>query len=221
MARDFFQEHGELPSLVRLVFDAVDQDEMDRHEATSVARRGFAARAKRRSDRPSSADKTDSNRPPLLSTIDLKSVGGRALVTGAGAGVVGFVGIARFGVPFQASLALGIIAVAAAVVSVPVVPAVRHRLALRRASRQFEVCVSPNDLVVRSGKTVLRQWNLAAVSAVRVERRRLVVDGTDGASRILPIRFVKEEDVSGIVTRTRTLIEEARALNKKAPSSKR
>lgn len=46
---------------------------------------------------------------------------------------------------------------------------------------------------------------------IRVERRRLVVESATGGIRILPIRFVSEQEVSAIVTRTRALVEAARA----------
>jgi hypothetical protein len=236
MAR-FFHEVGRLPSLVRLVFSALDQDEMDRQDAAAATRRARGAR--------SSKEKADRTGPistplaqaaaavarrddaalagPFSTTFDLRTVGGRALVAGFASSVVGFALIVWAHAPFQVSLVLGLVSVALAVVSVPAIPAFRNWLVLRRARREFEVCVSPEGLIVRTNKTVIRQWNLEAVSAVRVERRRLVVDGVDGASRILPIRFSADEDVTGVVERTRELIKDARALGsaKKPPKSKR
>lgn len=221
MPRLPFQEEGTLPEQVRLVFDAVDQDEMDRHEAAAAARKGQKARARGGSAPPDGRldpRRDDSTRPTphWLSTLDFRSVGGRAIVTGFGAGAVGFVGIARFGIPFEASLAFGLVAVAAAVASVPAVPALRLRAALKRARRTFEICVSPNDLVVRTGKTVLRNWQLRNVAEVKVERRRLLVESTDGNVRILPIRFVSDEEVQAIAKRMRALVTDARAAAKAA-----
>lgn len=233
MGRDFFREQGQLPSIVTLAFDAIDQDEMDRHEAKAAARRarrggpkaadksGSVAALGPKGERGRGLEREDSSRPaPPRGTFDLRTLGGRALVTGFVSGAAGFIGIARFAVPFQVSLLFGLVAVAVAVVSVPAVSTAQRRLALRRARRPFEVSVSTTELVVRSAKTVLRQWRIDAVSAVRVERGRLVVDGTDGASRILPIRFLKDEDVAEIVERTRALLKEAREARKKSPSGK-
>ncbi len=242
MAR-FFHEVGRLPKPVRLVFRAVDQDEIDRQDAVAT-RRGRGTRKERgdgmadrsgpfstplaqaapltrepKQDEPSTG--------PFRATFDLRTVGGRALAAGFASSVLGFAMIVWLHAPFQASLGLGLLSVALAVASVPAIPAFRNWVVLRRARREFEVSVSPEGLIVRNTKTVLRQWNLDAVSAVRVERRRLVVDGVDGASRILPIRFVADEDVTGVVERTRALIKDARRLapkpekSEKAPKSKR
>lgn len=243
MAR-FFHEVGRLPGAVRLVFHALDQDEIDRQDAAAT-RRGRGTSKERgdgMADRsgPFSTPlaqaapltrerrKDDAASPgPFQATFDLRTVGGRALVAGFASSFVGFAMIVWLHAPFQVSLLLGLVSVALAIGSVPAIPAFRNWLVLRRARREYEVCVSPEGLSVRSAKTMLRQWNLAAVSAVRVERRRLVVDGVDGASRILPIRFVAEEDVVGVVERTRALIKDARALAPKAekipkpPKSKR
>jgi hypothetical protein len=219
MPRAFFHEAGALPAQVRLVFDAASQDELDRHAAAAAARKLQKARARGKAPTPEpklepKLEPRDSA-PPVPSwtrTLDVRSVGGRAMVTGFAAGAVGFVGIARYGVPFQASLAFGLVAVAGAVLSVPGVPAVQLRIALRRARRTFEICVSPQDLVIRTGKTVVRSWQLATVRKVTVERRRLVVESTDRGVRVLPVRFASEDEVQAIARRTDALLGAARAL---------
>jgi hypothetical protein len=224
MPRAFFQEDGALPEQVRLVFDAASQDELDRHAAAAAARKRQKARAR---GEPTVLEprleprRTDSNRPApsWTSTLDVASVGGRAILAGFAAGAVGFVGIARFGVPFQASLAFGLFAVAIAALSVPGVHALRLRMALRRARATFEICVSPQDLVIRTAKTVIRSWQLATVREVTVERRRLLVESTDRGVRILPIRFASEEEVQSIAKRTRALLAEARAATSATPGS--
>lgn len=208
MARSFFEENGALPARVRLVFDAVDQDEMDHLAALK------SSRTRRKPvvppAPPSSRRGQAKPAPSLRDTLGLHTASGRALVAGASAGVLGFVAIVVFGLRFEVSLGLGVVAVALAVASPRVLPALALRRALRRSRRTFEVEVSPSDLVIRNGKTVLRTWQLRDVREVRVERRRLVVESTMGGIRILPIRFVSDDDVAAIVTRTSALVDAAR-----------
>lgn len=209
MTRSFFEENGALPARVRLVFDAVDQDEMDHLAALK------SSRTRRKPVVPPAPASTRRGRgkptPSLREVLGLHTASGRALLAGALAGVLGFVAIVAFGAPFEASLGLGVVAVALAAASPRLLPALALRRALRQARRTFEVEVSPSDLVIRTGKTVLRTWQLRDVQEIRVERRRLVVESATGGIRILPIRFVSEQEVSAIVTRTRALVEAARA----------